>query len=191
MNRKPRKSSTRSSSFFTGRGGSQAVSGAPNYPRYIVYGILLGLVFLIQCSGILPRIDHVILPLPLIPFVTCLAVHESDTVSAAYGFAAGILMDIPFSHRNGLNPILLMIIGCVCSLFILHLMQSNLLSCLMLTFGGLFIYFFCDWLLTYVFPGYAHPLRYFFYFQVPALFYTLIFVFPFYYLLRWISRKMT
>lgn len=159
--------------------------------RHTAYGLfLLVLVLLQSVPGLIPSVGGA-LPVLVLPFVVTVGVFERELAGAAFGLAAGLLMDLFSPHVGGFNAVSLMIIGCVCGLFVSYLLTVTLRSALLLFCGASVLYFTSQWLIYYVFKGYERPFYYLYQYQLPSFLYTLLFLIPIYYFVRMLWRRMT
>lgn len=161
-----------------------------SYLRYTSLGIILFLLFLVQTTpGLLPAIGGAS-PVLLLPFVVSAAMMEQEMAGAAFGLFAGLLMDMYAAAGSGFHAISLMIIGCICGLFVSRLLTVTFRSALILYIGSSVLYFGAQWLIFYVIPQYEAPITYLLRHQLPCALYSFIFLIPMYYFVRWIHRKM-
>ena len=121
-----------------------------NYWTWILYGMVVLLVALMQIS---PRFFPEVAfarPTPLVIFVICVAMLEGPEVGAIIGMAAGLLWDLHSFRVFGYYGLMLLSFGLVVGLLVQWLMRANFLSAMVLCTGGVIVYTMLDWLICYV-----------------------------------------
>ena len=158
--------------------------------RFIFFGLLLFLLFLLQSvPGLLPRLFGV-LPIPVIPAVVCVAFFERDSGGEMFGLAAGVLMDVNSMQITGFNALFLMIAGCTCSLLVMRLIRNNLLSAAALSAAATVVYYILYFLLFELSRYNGEAFYYFFRYILPRMAYTALFSIPLYIIVRIFMKKV-
>ena len=120
------------------------------YLRWVAYGLILLFVSLLQAA---PRLFPAFFgahPVPLVPFVVCIAMFEGPMVGAAFGVGGGLLWALYADRLFGFDALLLLAIGCMCGLLVQVFLRNNWLTSLLLNGAVLLLYVLVDWLLRYV-----------------------------------------
>lgn len=154
-----------------------------SYLYYTALGLLMLLVFTLQSVPVLPRIAGV-LPLPVLSLMLCIAVFNNESTGFAFGLIAGVLMDLTSSVTDGWNAVVLTLFGLVVALLTEYLFNDRLLTTALLSFFFTAAYYLLYWLFFVVSRGYAGAGEYLLRFSLPALLYTWVFTFPFYYVAK-------
>ena len=120
------------------------------YLSWVLYGVLVLLIALMQMS---PRGFPVIAyarPTPLILFTVCVAMLEGPALGSVMGVVAGLLWDWCSMRIFGYYGLMLMVIGLTVSLLVQWLLRSNFLSAMLLSVSSVVVYTLLDWLICYV-----------------------------------------
>lgn len=161
-----------------------------SYLRYTVLGIVVLLVYLLQVT---PRIFPSIagaLPAPLVPLTVVIAMREHEVAGAAFGLTCGLLMDVSSAASMGFHAILLLIVGFLCGLLASNLLNDTLRTALLFGVAATALYCVAHWTITCVINGLPHAAGFLVHRYVPIFLYTLVCLFPLYYLIGWIERRM-
>lgn len=117
---------------------------------WVVYGLAVLLIALLQMS---PQGFPVIAyarPAPLIVLTVCVAMLEGPTVGTIVGVSSGLLWDL-FSFRVfGYYGLLLMVLGLAVGLLVQWLFRANFHSAMVLCVSSVIVYTLLDWLVCYV-----------------------------------------
>lgn len=148
---------------------------------FIINAFILILLFVLRYSGLATlRIGQAV-PVTLIPFVISVAMFYGEWKGAVCGFAAGALMDGSMSGSSCFNTLTVMFIGLVSGVLASRYLNRNIKSALCLSLGGAFVYLFLRLTFFYSFKGFSIGSDYFGYYFIPTVFYTAVFVIPFYF----------
>ena len=100
--------------------------------RYIVYGVELFLVYIIQFTpSLLPRFFGES-PMLLTVCAVSIAVFEGDIAGMWFGMAAGLLMDIGSIAPFGFYALVNLTICYGCGLLVMYLMRNNVVTAVIL-----------------------------------------------------------
>lgn len=158
--------------------------------RWIVLSGILLICFLLQMNtGHLLEIRS-IRPMPLLPLVVCIGMFERDLVGASFGLAAGIMWDSTVPGVPGFHALFLMMAGCVCGLLIAHLMRNNVATGIMLCLAATVLYTLLYWLFYIAMRGWEGTFFALLRYLLPSAGYTLLFMPPFYFMVRGIMKRM-
>ena len=159
-----------------------------NRVHAVFYGGILLCAFLLQyVPGVLPRVGGSGTPSLMLLAVVAVAMCEGDVRGGAFGLAAGIFCDANAVHGTGYYAITYMLTGLACGLLVTHLMQNNLLPCISLGIGSVFVNLSLYWLLFCAFGGVGNAGGLYVSFYLPLMGYTLLFLLPVYWLVRRIA----
>ena len=157
-----------------------------NYLYFILLGIFVLTVFLIQTSvAFLPKIFG-ILPLPLLPAVICIGFFNSENIGFTAGLFSGILMDFISDKFQGFNTIVFLLIGLSASLLCEYLINRRFFPCMLTATALCFLYYLLYWAFFEANQGIYYLIR------VCALqsLYTCLFTIPFYFIFKSLSKKL-
>lgn len=121
-----------------------------NYWTWILYGVMVLLMALMQTS---PRFFPEIAfarPTPLVLLVVCMAMLEGPSVGSIMGMTAGLLWDLSSFRVFGYYGLMLMGIGLAVGLLVQWLLRANFLSAMLLCVSGVVVYTLLDWLICHV-----------------------------------------
>ena len=157
------------------------------------WAVDLALIFLISIVQMTPHFLPAIFnarPVLLIPLVVCIAMFEGDALGIACGILGGLFWDAIGSRLIGFNSILMLLFAFACAMLIEHLMSRRLVTGMLFCAGALVLWQLADWLCFHVLPGYGSAGITLLTTGLPVVAYSFVFVFPFYFLVRWMSRKL-
>lgn len=145
-----------------------------NYLIWIVYALSTLLVLLMQSA---PRLFPIVLgarPVPLLPFVICVAVFGGARTGVTVGLFAGLLWGV-FSFRVfGFDALVLMLFGLAAGLLVEWFLRANFLSAMLLCSCGMFLHLLLEWLFCYVIFGKENLFEILFKVLLPNGVYTII-----------------
>lgn len=133
-----------------------------------------------------------ITPLPMLPLLTAFCMFHDESQSTFAGLFTGILMDSVAAGAASFNAVLLAVIALCTSLVVRYFFNNNIRSALTLSFTGSLVYFIVKWVMFFAFKetvqgNFIYLLK----FALPAVLYTNIFIFPFYYLQKALYNRRT
>ena len=125
--------------------------------KYIVYGVELFLVYIIQFTpSLLPEFFGES-PMLLTVCAVSIALFEGDITGMWFGMAAGLLVDAGSTAPFGFYGLLNLIICYGCGLLVMYLMRNNIVTSLILGFTAVVIASSVQW----IFLAGTHDLLYF------------------------------
>lgn len=124
-------------------------------------------------------------PIILLPLLTAFSMFSSPGTAAAVGLILGICMDGAASGVLCFNAVVLMLSATMASALSSRLFNRNVRSAFILTLAVTLVYFILRWLIFYAFSVSARDnLRYLLHFAFPGAVYTVLFIFPFYFIFK-------
>ncbi len=147
------------------------------------------LLYLLDSTGIMTLKIGTAHPVLLIPFLVAVAMAAREWVGLCFGAWIGVLLDITGAECYFFNFLILLFLGCACGLMCSYLVNDNIYSAMLLSFGISIFYFAAKWLLFFVIGGKADAFKYLISYSLPSAAYTALFIIPFYYLVKFISKK--
>ncbi len=154
---------------------------------YIVIAVLGILLYLLDSTGIFTLAIGTAHPLLLLALLVAVAMNAREWAGLVFGALFGILLDITTANSYCFNLITLAIIGCICGLICSYFINNNIYSALVLSLLTSVAYFTLKWLLFTV-PN-RGSFSYFINHSLISAAYTALFIIPFYYLVRFLSKK--
>lgn len=150
----------------------------------IIYVNLFLILFLyiLRASGLLLLQIGNISPIILLPLVISIAMFFGELSGAVSGFVVGLLMDTTSVGSSVFGCLSIMIIGLLCGIAAKFYLNKNIKSALALSVVSSFIYYLVKFLCLGLFSGKGVDGQYFANFLLPAVFYTSVFIIPFYFL---------
>lgn len=128
-------------------------------------------------------------PLLLLPLLVAYAMFSTTGAAAAVGFLTGVCMDAVASRSVCFHAVFMMTAAAAVSVISNRLFNKNLLSAVVQSLGVGFLYYTLRWFIFYAFHTTLRDnLFYLLRFAFPSILYTELFIFPFYYLCRALSR---
>lgn len=121
-----------------------------NISSLILYAVGALVILLLQnAPSFFPTIAFA-RPVPLIVYVSCVAVVEGAKAGAMIGAISGALWGLYAFRVFGFDALLLMLIGATVGLLVEWLLRSNFLSAMLLGAAAVFSYELVEWLFSYV-----------------------------------------
>lgn len=125
----------------------------------------------------------------LIPLLVAFSMNHSPLTSALAGMFSGIIMDSSAHGTYCLNAILLLLIGTFVSVSSSTLFNKNLPSAIVISFICSVIYYLLQWAILHTFSeGITNSLSFLLEISLPSSILTALFIFPFYYLYKYIDK---
>ena len=127
-------------------------------------------------------------PVVLLPLVVAIAMFFGDNASILAGLLSGILMDGFSSDSSCFNTLFFVVMSAICNLLSNLFLNRNIKAAVYLSALVSTLYFFVKYLVFFVFRGISVNYDYFMLYLIPSLVYTAIFIIPFYFLEKKISK---
>ena len=146
--------------------------------KYIVYGVELFLVYIIQFTpSLIPRLFGET-PMLLTVCAVSIAVFEGDITGMWFGMAAGLFMDIGSTAPFGFWALVNMTVCYGCGLLVMYLMRNNIVTSVLLGFAAAVIASSAQWVvlsgsgdILYFVPNILLPRAVYSTVTMPAFFY--------------------
>ncbi|MBQ7294781.1 MAG: hypothetical protein IJW86_01160 [Clostridia bacterium] len=124
----------------------------------------------------------------LIPLCVCIAMFERSMGGLAFGVLCGVLWDAASARGDGFFSVALAITGFISGAVITYLMRNNIFSALIIS--GIFSLAVnvSYWMIFILVKGYEGASQVLMSFYLPSAFYSVLFTFIYYYLLRLIVQ---
>ena len=145
-----------------------------NYITWLVYGLGALVLMVLQTA---PRLFPTILnarPVPLVLFVTCVALFGGARVGAIIGVFAGLLWDIYAFRLFGFDALVLMAIGLTAGLLVEWLLRANFLTAMLLCAGAVLVHTLAEWLFCHVIFWHDQLLELLYKVYLPNALYTVL-----------------
>ncbi len=145
-----------------------------NYIAWLVYGLGALVLMVLQTA---PRVFPTILgarPVPLVLFVTCVALFGGARVGAVIGVVAGLLWDVYAFRLFGFDALLLLVIGLTAGLLVEWLLRANFLTAMLLCAGAVLFHALAEWLFCHVILWHDQLLELLYMVYLPNALYTVL-----------------
>ncbi len=152
------------------------------YLSFFINILAIILLFVLRYSGLATLGIGQAVPVTLIPFVTAIALFYGEWYGAAAGFFAGALMDSVTTASSCFNTLAVMLIGLICGILSSYYLNKNFQAAACVSLGASFAYLFARLLFFYSFKGISTGAEYYSLYFIPTVFYTALFIIPFYFL---------
>ena len=147
--------------------------------RRVIFAVLLIFCAVIQNTpGLLPE-PFGAHQLAVTVMVVCIAMFERETAGMLLGLLAGVVLDVT-GGTQGINAILLTVIGLVCGMLVNNMIRNNIVT-------ALIVHTFVYWIVFVAAAG-VHGGRLLLTFCLPSVLYTVIFTPLWFLITRGISR---
>lgn len=125
----------------------------------------------------------------IIPLLTAFSIYHSPMAAALTGMLSGIVMDSDASGAYCFNAIILLIIGTFVSVSSNTLFNKNIPSAAVISLLSSIFYFVMHWACFHIFSeGIGQSLTFLLKHSLPSAIITALFIFPFYFLYRYIKK---
>ncbi len=153
--------------------------------------IIFTILIFIQYNGVFSlKIGNANPMLPLALLVV-ISMFCSELSSCINGLIVGFFIDCVASTPDGFNAIILFLLGLGVSITVRHLFNNNIWSALALCGIAGIIYFIIRWVFSIAFSlSFTENLTYLIRYALPSVFYTAVFVAPFYFLEKKLYKKL-
>ncbi len=158
------------------------------YLRYILAGVVLFIIFILQYSGLATLSLGRATAMLIVPGVVLCAMFMGETGGTVTGLIFGVCLDCVMARSVCFNALFLMAAGCLCGLLGRYVMNRNFWSAVVLCGGVNFLYFLIKWLVFTAFTISGAGLILWRY-VVPSFVYTLCLSLPLYFLFSAILRQ--
>ena len=162
--------------------------------RRVIFAVLLIFCAVIQNTpGLLPE-PFGAHQLAVTVMVVCIAMFERETA----GMLLGLLAEAFFKHlenlvvtggTQGINAILLTVVGLVCGMLVNNMIRNNIVTALIFSALALLVHTFVYWIVFVAAAG-VHGGRLLLTFCLPSVLYTVIFTPLWFLITRGISRLL-
>ena len=152
------------------------------YLAVLINSVLIIFLFILRYSGLATLAIGNAVPITLLPIVVAIALFYGEWFGATAGLFAGALMDSSMSGSSCFNTLTVMLLGLVCGILSSYYMNKNIRSAASLSLGSAFVYLFLRQTFFYSFKGITVGADYYSTYFIPTVFYTAVFIIPFYFL---------
>lgn len=155
----------------------------PKIIRRVMFAVIIVFTVLLQNNAFKIIYSFKVSALPFLPLVICISMFERETVSALFGALTGVIADIS-SGIDGFNAVVLVFICAGASLLISHFMRNNIVTAIVLSAGGTFIYQLVYNAVFVLASGGGISINAFIYSGLPSFAVTLLFIPVFYFTVK-------
>lgn len=148
----------------------------------------LFLFFLQRTPGLSLKIGTAT-PVILIPFIITIACFLREWAGFWFGFFCGISLDVFTLGSRCFNTVCLLIIGTLAGLLYHYIFNRNIKSVIIGGVGFSFVYCISRWIYLTVFGGDSSAMIMLVRYELPSALYTALFTVPFFYYIRWLTRR--
>lgn len=130
-------------------------------------------------------------PMAPLALLVAMSFFCGETTACFSGLIMGILVDSMASTKSFFNMIVFFMIGLFVTLIVRFLFNNNIRSCVAVcAISGVF-YFVARWLCFFAFSiPISQSFRYLFAYAFPSAIYTTVFAIPFYYLQKFLFKRL-
>lgn len=155
----------------------------PKIIRRVMFALIIIITVLLQNNAFKILLSFKVSALPVLPLVICISMFERETVASLFGVLAGVIADIS-SGVDGFNAFVLVVICACASLLISHFMRNNIVTAIVLSAAGTFIYQLI-YIIVFIFAaGGGVSINAFVFYYLPSYAVTLLFIPVFYFLIK-------
>ena len=125
----------------------------------------------------------------LIPLLVAFSLWHSPIACAMAGMLSGIIMDLSAHGTYCFNAIVFLLIGVFVSVTSNTLFNKNLPSAIVISLICSLVYYLLQWAIFHTFSeGVNHSLTFLLEISIPSAILTALFIFPFYYLYKYVEK---
>ncbi len=157
------------------------------YIRRALTALLVFMTALFQHSGFIPELFGAPAML-LLPLTVCIAMFERSIPGMCFGVLAGLLWDFATPKGDGFFSVMLTAVGFVSGALVTFIFTNNIRAALILSFGALTVCNVSYWFMFIMRKGYEGAFEILFSRYLPSVFYSLIFVFVYYYIVSFVFK---
>lgn len=158
--------------------------------KITLYGLLLIVCYLLQSVPSLGFRFMGNAPELLLVLCICIAFHESETFSAFFGLAAGLLNDIITDSVVGKSALLFMFICFFMPILLKTLLRNFFLTYIFTALGCLLGFLVLEYLFNLLFLGALPFGKALVQVILPKFFYTGVLCYPLYYIVKLMNNKL-
>ncbi len=158
--------------------------------KIIIFAIFFAIIILHLGSAIDIGINNAV-PFTVLPLLVAYSVFATPLKSFFVGLICGICIDSVAVGAYCFNALCLMLTALIVCLTANNLFNKNIWAALVISLVTAILYFTLNWLIFYM-PALSaeENLTYILSYAFPSAVYTALFILPFYYLFRYLSKKM-
>ena len=127
-------------------------------------------------------------PMLLVPFVVCVAMYERSIVGLFIGGLSGVLWDFAVSGADGMFTLMLSVIGFFVGVLVTFYLRNRIITAAVLSGVSCLVVSVAYWMVAVLRKGYDGMWEILFTHFIPLALYSTLFVFLYYYLIRFIVR---
>lgn len=159
------------------------------YLKWFIYYFLLLLFLALQTT---PKFFEIagIKPVFVVPFMVCVCMFEDIVPSAFFSMVTGLFWDITSGKLLGFNAVILLCLGALISLLCVYYLHTKLLNSFFCCIVVVATQAFLDYIFHFAIWSTKDASLILTNNIIPTAIYTLIFIVPFFYLARSISRRL-
>ncbi len=163
-----------------------------NRRKIITVNILLfAVVILFHISDIADISIKTASPLLILPLLSAFSIFSSPSKSVLAGFIAGASLDAVCA-KFGFNTVCLMLISLAVCLAANNLFNKNIRAAVVISLISASLYFICLWVTFHLFGATIEDsLGYLLKYGFPSAIYSAVFIFPFFYIYRYLENLRT
>ena len=128
-------------------------------------------------------------PMLLVPFVVVISCFLREWTGVFFGLFCGIGMDVFLAGSRCFNTIAMILVGTLAGLLYHYIFNRNIKSVIIGSIIFSFGFCFARWLYLCVFTGDSSAFLMLIRYEIPSALYTAIFIIPFYYFIRWLTKR--
>ncbi|MBR2044025.1 MAG: rod shape-determining protein MreD [Clostridia bacterium] len=158
--------------------------------RFPLWEALIALfIYLFHYTGLIDVTIRGASPLILLPLTVAVAMFYDEHVSLIFGAVCGMSIDAVAGSSACFNTLTFTLISFGIGLLAKRIFNRNLAGSIALTVIASVIYFGAKWLFFAIIPDVQGKVYYLFWHLTPSAVYTVIFILPFFYLEKALTKK--
>lgn len=152
-----------------------------------LYSLLFFILFIITFSGINLNIVNA-RPVILIPAIVTVGYYYGEWKGFIAGIITGVFFDSVAAESICFNTVLFALIGMITGVLITYFFNRNLSSAVVLSVISSFLYFAAKYFIFYLCRANDMSSEYLIFYALPSAIYTCVFIFPFYFLGKFLNK---
>lgn len=160
-----------------------------NRIRRIKIAVVIFVTFLLQNNPLFSSKPQSVPIMLLVPLTVCIGMFEREIWGMVFGLFAGVLLDAFSAESLCYHSIALTCIGFISGLLVTGIFRNTMKTCLIFSSVALFLYNTLYFIIYYISDAGNSSDYIYVNYYLESVFFSFVFTFVFYYIIRMISSK--
>ena len=159
------------------------------YSFPIIEFALAFIVYIFHYTSLIDISIYTASPFILLPLCVAVSIFRGEVTGLIFGAVLGAACDACASHTSIFNSVVLMLTGYLAGMLAKNIFNKNFKGTLLLSLIFSSLYFALKWIIFYLIPDVEGKVYYLLWHLFPCALYTAVFIFPFFYLEKWVLKE--